>query len=59
MNKQALQKFKEIWKKRFGDKLTDEEAYFRANNLLNLYKTIYVHPKNSTTILEACDDKSS
>jgi hypothetical protein len=38
----AVQKFKELYKKRFGKELSDQEASYRANNLFNLYKVTYM-----------------
>jgi hypothetical protein len=37
----ATQEFKELYKKRFGKKLSDREASYRANNLFNLYKVTH------------------
>ncbi len=37
---QAIDEYKVLYKKRFGVILTDEEASFRANNLINLYKAV-------------------
>jgi len=42
--KKAIDQFKELYKKRFGVELDDKEAEFRANNLFNLYKAIYISP---------------
>ncbi len=36
--KEAIAEYKELYKKRFGVVLSDAEASFRANNLVNLYK---------------------
>jgi hypothetical protein len=41
LSEKAVQKFKKLYKQRFNEKLTDEEAYQRANNLLNLYRVVY------------------
>jgi hypothetical protein len=38
--KEAIEEFKKIYKKRFGVELTDAEASFRANNLVNLYSAV-------------------
>lgn len=38
--KQAIDEYKELYKKRFGVILSDAEASFRANNLVNLYKAV-------------------
>lgn len=37
---QAIDEYKILYKKRFGVVLSDEEASFRANNLVNLYKAV-------------------
>ena len=42
--KKAIDQFKELYKKRFGVELDDKEAEFRANNLFNLYKAVYISP---------------
>ena len=39
---EAIEQFKEIYLKRYGVKLSDEEASSRANNLFNLYKVTYI-----------------
>lgn len=39
--KEAIDEFKEIYKKKFGKELDDKEGSFRANNLFNLYLAIY------------------
>ena len=38
--KEAIKEFKVIYKKRFGVDLSDAEASFRANNLVNLYRAV-------------------
>jgi len=38
---EAIKEYKILYEKRFGVELTDEEAAFRANNLLTLYKVVY------------------
>ena len=40
LSKQALEEYKELYKKRFGVVLSDAEASFRANNLVNLYRLV-------------------
>ena len=42
--KKAIDQFKELYHKRYGVKLDDKEAEFRANNLFNLYKAVYIGP---------------
>ena len=39
---EAIQEFKELYEKRYGVKLSDEEASLRANNLFKLYKVTYI-----------------
>jgi len=41
---EAIEEFKKIYKQKFKKDLSDIEASRRANNLLNLYKTIYGPP---------------
>jgi hypothetical protein len=38
---EAIKEYKILYAKRFGVELTDEEAVFRANNLVNLYTVVY------------------
>lgn len=38
---EAIQEFKILFKECFGIDLNDQEASFRANNLVNLYKLVY------------------
>ena len=39
--KEAIEEFKQLYKARYGVVLSDDEASFRANNLVNLYKHVY------------------
>ncbi len=39
--KEAVEEFKEIYKKEFGVELPNEEADRRANNLVALYEAVY------------------
>ena len=39
--KEAIEEYKKLYEKRFGVKLSDEEAVFRANNLVKLYTAVY------------------
>lgn len=41
LSKEAIEEYKKIYKNRFGVDLNDDEAAFRANNLVNLYKAVY------------------
>lgn len=38
--KEAIEEFKKLYKERFKVELSDEEAAFRANNLINLYEIV-------------------
>ena len=38
---EAIDEFKKLYKARFGVDLSNEEAAFRANNLVNLYEAVY------------------
>jgi hypothetical protein len=38
--KEAIEEYKVMYKKRFGVDLSDAEASFRANNLVNLYRAV-------------------
>jgi hypothetical protein len=39
--KEAIEEFKKIYKKRFNEELSNNEALYKASMLLNLYKTIW------------------
>lgn len=39
--KEAIEEYKKLYKNRYGVVLSDTEASFRANNLINLYKVVY------------------
>ena len=38
--KEAVEEYKKLYEERFGVVLSDTEASFRANNLVNLYKAV-------------------
>jgi len=38
---EAIEEYKKLYEKRFGVKLSDEEATLRANNLVKLYTAVY------------------
>ncbi len=48
--KEAVEEFKELYKKRFKRELNDEEATRRANNLFALYDAVYGIRKKSQCI---------
>lgn len=41
LSKEAVEEFKELYKKRFKEELTDEEAFERATKLVNLFEVVY------------------
>lgn len=41
LSKKEIQKFKEIYKKKFGQDISDQRALELGINLINLYKIIY------------------
>lgn len=41
LSQQALKEFKEIWKKKYGEEISDEFALEQALNLLTLFDVIY------------------
>ena len=41
ISKEALEEFKTIWKKEFGEEISDEKALDKATRLLNLFKAVY------------------
>lgn len=45
--KEAIEEYKKLYAKHFGVVLSDAEASFRANNLVNLYKAVYSKPSSS------------
>ena len=40
-SKEAIEEFKEIYKKEFGKEIFDQEALEKATNLLTLFNAIY------------------
>lgn len=46
LSQEAIEEFKELYEKRYGVKLSDEEASLRANNLFKLYKITYMGEPN-------------
>ncbi|MDE1970239.1 MAG: hypothetical protein KGI50_01550 [Patescibacteria group bacterium] len=41
ISKEALEKFKDLYKERFGKDLDDAEAFGKASKLLNLVSIVY------------------
>jgi hypothetical protein len=41
LSKEAMEKFKEIYKKKYGEEISDEEAYEKGRRLIRLFKLIY------------------
>jgi len=46
---QAIEEYKDLYEKRFGIVLTDEEASFRANKLLSLYRAVLTSDRKDGT----------
>jgi hypothetical protein len=46
----AILEFKSLYSKLYGVKLSDEDASFRANNLVNLYAAVYGENKSRAEI---------
>jgi len=42
ISKESLEKFKELYKKEFGEELSDRVALDKATKLLNLYRAVYM-----------------
>ena len=41
LSKKALEEFKEIWRKQFGEEISDEKAVEEGTNLLTLMNAVY------------------
>lgn len=41
LTKKSLRKFKSLYEKHFGEKLTDSEARRKADSLMNIYRAVY------------------
>ncbi len=41
ISEKSLKKFKELYKKEFGEEISDQVALDKATRLLNLYRAIY------------------
>lgn len=48
---EAIDEFKEIYKKEFGEKLSDEEARRKAENLIKLFDAVY-RPIKKTWVIK-------
>lgn len=49
ITKRSLRKFKSLYEKHFGEKLTDEEAARKAASLLEIYRAVYGQPEFPAT----------
>ena len=45
ITKRSLRKFKALYEKHFGEKLTDDEANRKATSLIEIYRAIYGKPE--------------
>ena len=50
--KESIEEYKVLYKKRFGVDLSDAEASFRANHLVDLYKAVLSDPAADTSRTE-------
>lgn len=41
LSRKAIKEFKQIWKEKFNEEISDEEAKRKGLNLLHLFKLIY------------------
>ena len=41
LSKKAIKEYKEIYKKKTGEDLSDQEVYEQASNLLRAFKAVY------------------
>lgn len=41
LSKEAIEEFKEIWRKQFGEEISDEKAVEEGINLLTLMNAVY------------------
>ena len=41
LTSQQIQQFKELYEKRFGERLSDEQAAYKAGKLIDLMELIY------------------
>ena len=41
LNNEAIKEFKELYRKRFKEDISDQKAFELGNNLLNLYRVVY------------------
>jgi len=41
ISRESLEKFKRLYKKRFGEELSDQVALDKATRLVNLYRAVY------------------
>ncbi|MEO8581760.1 MAG: hypothetical protein ABI425_04290 [Patescibacteria group bacterium] len=47
VSQESLLQFKRIYKQEYGVDLPDDQAFELANNLSNLYRAVYLNPKNN------------
>ncbi len=59
LSKEAIQEFKELFKKRFDKEISDQEAFDRGMRLLNMYKVVYGVRSKKTDILKKDDALSN
>ena len=57
ISKEAIEEFKVLYKKVYGEDISDQEALKRATNLLNLYSIVYSPVKKEW--LEELDENNN
>ncbi len=56
VSKEAIKEFKAIYKKEFGDTLSDEDAHEMATRLLRLFQLLRYKPRQNLTDFENSDN---
>ena len=57
LTKRSLRKFKSLYEKYFGEKLSDKEAERKASYLVNIYRAVYGNVEFPDTDKENTNEK--
>ena len=57
LTKRSLRKFKSLYEKYFGEKLSDKEAERKADYLVNIYRAVYGNVEFPDTDKENTNEK--
>ena len=57
MTKRSLSKFKALYEKHFGEKLSDEEAARKAASLVEIYRAVYGNVEFPASDKKEMDEK--